>query len=64
MAATDRNILRLGAFEMLYTETPDPVAVNEAVNLAKRYGTAQSAPFVNGILDRLLHNHASGTVSS
>ena len=59
MAATDRNILRLGAFEMLYTETPDPVAVNEAVNLAKRYGTAQSAPFVNGILDRLLHNHAT-----
>ena len=56
MAATDRNVLRLGAYEVLYSETPNPVVVNEAVNLAKRYGTAQSAQFVNGILDRLLHD--------
>jgi N utilization substance protein B len=55
MAATDRNILRLGAFEILYTETPDRAAINEAVELAKRYGSAQSAQFVNGILDRFLH---------
>jgi N utilization substance protein B len=56
MAATDRNILRLGAFEILYTETPDRVAINEAVELAKRYGAKQSSQFVNGILDRLLHD--------
>ena len=57
MAATDRNVLRLGAFEILYAETPDRVAINEAVELAKRFGTRQSAQFVNGILDRLLAGH-------
>jgi N utilization substance protein B len=57
MAATDRNVLRLGAFEIIYGDTPDPVAINEAVELAKRYGTAQSAQFVNGILDRFLAGH-------
>jgi N utilization substance protein B len=54
MAAIDRNILRLGAFEMLYDpEVPTKVAINEALELAKRYSTAQSSRFVNGILDRL-----------
>ncbi|HZZ74116.1 MAG TPA: transcription antitermination factor NusB [Pirellulales bacterium] len=54
MAATDRNVLRLGAFEIFYTETPPPVAIDEALELAKRFGSAQSSQFVNGILDRLL----------
>ena len=54
MAAIDRNILRLGAFEMLYcADMPAKVAINEALELAKRYSTAQSSRFVNGILDRL-----------
>lgn len=53
MAATDRNVLRLGAYEILFADTPRRVAINEAVELAKRYGTRQSAQFVNGILDRL-----------
>ena len=53
MAATDRNVLRLGAFEVLYTDTPYRVAINEAVELAKRFGSAGSAAFVNGILDKL-----------
>lgn len=57
MAATDRNVLRLGAYEILYSETPDRVAINEAVELAKRFGSRQSAQFVNGILDRLLAGH-------
>lgn len=57
MVATDRNVLRIGAFEILYTDTPDRVAINEAVDLAKRYGTAQSGPFVNGILDKFLVHH-------
>lgn len=57
MAATDRNVLRLGAFELMFTDIPGPVAINEAVELAKRYGTAQSAQFVNGILDKLLTSH-------
>lgn len=60
MAATDRNVLRLGAFEILYTETPDRAAINEAVELAKRFGTAQSAHFVNGILDKFLHRKSGG----
>lgn len=55
MAATDRNVLRLGAYEILYTDTPDRAAINEAVELAKRFGTAHSAQFVNGILDKFLH---------
>jgi transcription antitermination protein NusB len=58
MAATDRNVLRLGAYEILYAETPDRVAINEAVELAKRFGAAQSAQFVNGILDRFLEGHS------
>ncbi len=54
MAAIDRNILRLGAFELLYCpDVPAKVAINEALELAKRYSTAQSSRFVNGILDRL-----------
>lgn len=57
MAATDRNVLRLGAYEILYADTPGRVAINEAVELAKRFGTRQSAQFVNGVLDRLLHEH-------
>ena len=54
MAVTDRNVLRLGAFEIIYTATPGRVAINEAVELAKRFGTKQSAQFVNGILDQFL----------
>jgi transcription antitermination protein NusB len=54
MAAIDRNILRLGAYEMLCCpDVPTKVAINEALELAKRYSTAQSSRFVNGILDRL-----------
>ena len=56
MAAADRNVLRLGAFEILHTETPRSVAINEAVQLAKRYGAAHSSQFVNGILDRIGKN--------
>ncbi|MDA7880545.1 transcription antitermination factor NusB [Mariniblastus sp.] len=56
MAATDRNVLRLGAYEILFTETPDRVVVNEAIELAKRYGTNNSSQFVNGVLDRLMNN--------
>ncbi len=55
MASTDRNVLRLGAYEILYTDTPDRAAINEAVELAKRFGSAHSAQFVNGILDKFLH---------
>lgn len=54
MAVTDRNVMRLAAFEILYTDTPDRVAINEAVDLSRRFGSAQSSQFVNGVLDRFL----------
>jgi len=55
MAVTDRNVLRLGGYEILYGDTPGRVAVNEAVVLAKRYGNKDSPRFVNGILDKLMN---------
>lgn len=54
MAATDRNLLRLGAYEMYFTDTPVKVVIDEAIELAKQFGGAQSAQFVNGILDKLM----------
>ena len=54
MPPTDRNAIRLGAFELIYTDTPYPVVIDEALELAKSFGTAQSASFVNGILDKLV----------
>ena len=54
MSRVDRNILRLGVFELLHRpDTPPRVAINEAVELAKRFGTEDSAAFVNGVLDRI-----------
>jgi transcription antitermination protein NusB len=54
MAAVDRNVLRLGAYELLFTpQTPPNVALDEAIELARRFGSADSPAFVNGVLDRL-----------
>ena len=50
VAIADRNILRLGVYEMLFTDTPGPVVINECVEIAKRYGNQNSHQFVNGIL--------------
>ncbi len=51
MAAVDRNILRLGTYELRFTDTPTAIILNEAVDLARRYGSDPSPAFVNGILD-------------
>ena len=54
MALVDRNILRLGAYEVRHGgDIPYAVAINEAVDLAKRFGAEESGGFVNGILDRI-----------
>jgi len=54
MATVDRNVLRLGAYELLHCpDTPPAVALDEAIELARRYGAADSPAFVNGVLDRL-----------
>jgi len=50
MPLVDRNILRLGTYELLYTAVPVGVPLNECVELAKRYGTANSGSFINGVL--------------
>jgi len=61
MSPTDRNLLRLGAYEVLYADTPPKAAINEAIELAKRFGGAQSGKFVNGILDQMMHEKAGGS---
>jgi len=54
MSRVDRNILRLGACELLaFKDVPVKVVINEAVELAKRFGTSESSAFVNGVLDRI-----------
>jgi N utilization substance protein B len=54
IAPVDRNILRVAIYEMLYTsEVPPVVCINEAIEIAKRFGSEDSGRFVNGILDRL-----------
>lgn len=54
MAVIDRNVLRIGVFELLYTsDIPPKVTINEAVELAKKYGDLESSKFVNGILDKI-----------
>lgn len=54
LAAVDRNILRLAAYEILFRDDiPVAVSINEAVEIAKRFGTVDSAKFVNGVLDRI-----------
>jgi len=53
MSPTDRSILRLSAAEIMYTDTPKPIAIDEAIELAKKFGTKDSAAFVNGILDHM-----------
>ncbi|MGQ9498891.1 MAG: transcription antitermination factor NusB [Dissulfurimicrobium sp.] len=55
IAMVDRNILRLGVFELCYcSDIPPKVAINEAVELAKRFGSDDSSAFINGILDAIL----------
>jgi N utilization substance protein B len=54
MTAVDRNVLRLGAYELLFAnETPAPIALDEAIELARRYGSKDSPSFVNGVLDKI-----------
>ncbi|MFH1359821.1 MAG: transcription antitermination factor NusB [Candidatus Omnitrophota bacterium] len=54
MAIIDRNILRLGIFELLFTQDiPPKVAINEAIELAKKYGDLDSSKFINGVLDKI-----------
>lgn len=57
MGRVDRNLLRIAIWELLYQEAvPIPVVINEAIDLAKRYGDRESGAFVNGVLDHFAHH--------
>ena len=52
MAAVDRNVLRVGVAEFLgFSETPKPIVINEALEIARRFSTPESVTFINGVLD-------------
>jgi transcription antitermination protein NusB len=54
ISAVDRNILRVAIYEMLFcNDVPPVVAINEAIDIAKKFGTEESGKFVNGVLDRV-----------
>lgn len=63
MATIDRNVLRLGAYELLHLkgEVPAAVVIDEAISLAKAYSTRDSGAFVNGILDKIHQRHRQDT---
>jgi N utilization substance protein B len=59
MASIDRNILRFAAYELLFRkDIPPAVTINEALEIAKKYSTSESAAFINGILDRIAKEHS------
>lgn len=61
MTIVDRNILRLGAYELLFCpDIPEKVSINEAVELGKKFGAEDSPSFVNGVLDRIVKLEKSG----
>ncbi len=65
MPIVDRNILRMALFELLHEpETPRPVVIDEALEIAKRFSTPRSSQFINGILDGLLKSGRAGLAES
>ena len=62
MTAVDLSILRIGTYELLYRpEIPNPVVIDEAIEIAKRYGTKESPSFINGLLDKIAKNSLKTT---
>jgi N utilization substance protein B len=58
LAVVDRNILRMAAYELLWQPgVPPKAAINEAIEIAKKFGTTESSRFINGVLDRILREH-------
>ncbi len=65
MAIIDRNILRLASYELLFCDSiPPKVSINEAIELAKKYGDQDSGKFVNGVLDKITHLEVSSKLDS
>jgi len=62
MAAVDRNVLRVAIYELLHEpDTPPPVVIDEAIEIAKRFGGEESGNFVNGVLDAVLKKGLQNT---
>lgn len=53
LSKVDLNVLRLGAYELMASKVPASIVINEAIEIAKRFGERDSAPFVNGVLDAI-----------
>ena len=54
---TDQAILRMAVYEILYTDTPNVVCIDEAIELAKKYSDEKVCKMINGILDKIYHEH-------
>ncbi len=62
MSGVDRNLLRLAAFEMLHCrDIPAKVSINEAIEIGKKFGTDETGPFINGVLDAIRQQYAAGS---
>ena len=57
IAAMDKNIMRIAVAELLYTETPAPIIINEAIEIAKKFSSENSGKFINGILNTIAKEH-------
>ena len=56
LAETDKNVLRIGVFELMNSKDPVAILINEAIEIAKEYGDKKSGGFVNGVLDKIRKN--------
>lgn len=64
MAIVDRNVLRLAVYEMYFHDTPDTVALNEALEIARKFSTYEATQFINGLLDSIKQDHEKSVGSS
>jgi len=62
LAILDKQIMRLGAFELVYTDTPDIVCINEAIELSKKYSDDNMPKVVNGVLDAIAAKKENGSL--
>ena len=56
LSLTDQAIIRIAIYELMYTDTPNKVCIDEAIEISKKYSDEQVTKMINGILDKILHN--------
>ena len=59
MAIVDRNVLRLAVYEFMYQDTPNTVAINEALEIARRFSSYEATQFINGVLDAIKQDRST-----